>query len=327
MLPKMHVLRAKCATPESMTAFHKDEYMNFLARVTPEMQEELTHREPAAAPARDSDDSELWSSDDGASGARRKRMSILTNHYTDVRAGKRRFFRNAARWDEGLERVALALGPRGGVMEHGGPSKRETGGEDADETTGCGWGRGGWGRGRGRLGYGGLRRLLVAPPQRAPHTARAPTSVLRALRIAAQPAQRDAASRAAYLTPADDATAPAPRPNPAASRRVRDALSRRVQDGALLHLARRRGRPLECASRVSFVIYPPSPPPTSHLPLTPSYAYVLLSTTLLLPPTLPRLPMYLCPYLPTSIHYPYTQYVPVDPSVPLPLHLRLRASD
>ncbi|KAJ7138165.1 hypothetical protein C8R44DRAFT_661231 [Mycena epipterygia] len=43
MLPKMHVLRAKRATPESMTAFHTDEYINFLARVTPETVEELTH--------------------------------------------------------------------------------------------------------------------------------------------------------------------------------------------------------------------------------------------------------------------------------------------
>ncbi|KAK7038341.1 histone deacetylase RPD3 [Favolaschia claudopus] len=43
MLPKMHVLRAKRASPESMTAFHTDEYINFLARVTPETAEELTH--------------------------------------------------------------------------------------------------------------------------------------------------------------------------------------------------------------------------------------------------------------------------------------------
>ncbi|KAJ6539885.1 histone deacetylase RPD3 [Mycena vulgaris] len=43
MLPKMHVLRAKRAPPESMTAFHTDEYINFLARVTPETAEELTH--------------------------------------------------------------------------------------------------------------------------------------------------------------------------------------------------------------------------------------------------------------------------------------------
>ncbi|KAJ7453227.1 hypothetical protein FB451DRAFT_1565766 [Mycena latifolia] len=45
ILPKMHVLRAKRATPESMTALHTDEYINFLARVTPETQEELTHGE------------------------------------------------------------------------------------------------------------------------------------------------------------------------------------------------------------------------------------------------------------------------------------------
>ncbi|KAJ7631505.1 histone deacetylase complex, catalytic component RPD3 [Mycena rosella] len=43
MLNKMHVLRAKRATPESMTAFHTDEYINFLTRVTPETAEELTH--------------------------------------------------------------------------------------------------------------------------------------------------------------------------------------------------------------------------------------------------------------------------------------------
>ncbi|KAJ6579384.1 histone deacetylase RPD3 [Mycena sp. CBHHK59/15] len=43
MLPKMHILRAKRATPEKMTAFHTDEYVNFLARVTPETAEELTH--------------------------------------------------------------------------------------------------------------------------------------------------------------------------------------------------------------------------------------------------------------------------------------------
>ncbi|KAJ7147869.1 histone deacetylase RPD3 [Mycena crocata] len=43
MLPKMHLLRAKRASPENMTAFHTDEYINFLARVTPETAEELTH--------------------------------------------------------------------------------------------------------------------------------------------------------------------------------------------------------------------------------------------------------------------------------------------
>ncbi|KAF8181202.1 histone deacetylase RPD3 [Mycena galopus ATCC 62051] len=43
MLSQMHVLRPKRATPESMTAFHTDEYINFLARVTPETAEELTH--------------------------------------------------------------------------------------------------------------------------------------------------------------------------------------------------------------------------------------------------------------------------------------------
>ncbi|KAJ7087666.1 hypothetical protein B0H15DRAFT_842800 [Mycena belliarum] len=43
MLPKMHVLRGKRATPENMTAFHTDEYIHFLSRVTPETAEELTH--------------------------------------------------------------------------------------------------------------------------------------------------------------------------------------------------------------------------------------------------------------------------------------------
>ncbi|KAJ6462484.1 hypothetical protein C8R45DRAFT_1080607 [Mycena sanguinolenta] len=43
MLSQMHVLRPKRASPESMTAFHTDEYINFLARVTPETAEELTH--------------------------------------------------------------------------------------------------------------------------------------------------------------------------------------------------------------------------------------------------------------------------------------------
>ncbi|KAJ7140442.1 hypothetical protein C8R46DRAFT_1361289 [Mycena filopes] len=43
MLPQMQVLRPKRASPESMTAFHTDEYINFLARVTPETAEELTH--------------------------------------------------------------------------------------------------------------------------------------------------------------------------------------------------------------------------------------------------------------------------------------------
>ncbi|KAJ7453237.1 hypothetical protein FB451DRAFT_1050437 [Mycena latifolia] len=43
MVPKMHVLRAKRTTPESMTAFHTDEYIDFLGRVTPETQEGLTH--------------------------------------------------------------------------------------------------------------------------------------------------------------------------------------------------------------------------------------------------------------------------------------------
>ncbi|KAF9443827.1 histone deacetylase RPD3 [Macrolepiota fuliginosa MF-IS2] len=43
MLPKMHVLRAKRASPEMLTAFHTDEYIHFLTRVTPETAEELTY--------------------------------------------------------------------------------------------------------------------------------------------------------------------------------------------------------------------------------------------------------------------------------------------
>ncbi|KAI0265212.1 hypothetical protein BC834DRAFT_880589 [Gloeopeniophorella convolvens] len=43
MLDKMDVLRAERATPEIMTSFHTDEYIHFLARVTPETAEELTY--------------------------------------------------------------------------------------------------------------------------------------------------------------------------------------------------------------------------------------------------------------------------------------------
>ncbi|KAJ7221676.1 hypothetical protein GGX14DRAFT_353638, partial [Mycena pura] len=43
MLPKMHVLRPKRATLEAMTAFYTDECIQFLARVTPETAEDLTH--------------------------------------------------------------------------------------------------------------------------------------------------------------------------------------------------------------------------------------------------------------------------------------------
>ncbi|KIJ13314.1 hypothetical protein PAXINDRAFT_170594 [Paxillus involutus ATCC 200175] len=43
MLDKMQVLRPKRATPEKMTAFHTDEYIHFLSRVTPETAEELTY--------------------------------------------------------------------------------------------------------------------------------------------------------------------------------------------------------------------------------------------------------------------------------------------
>ncbi|KAF9045759.1 histone deacetylase [Hymenopellis radicata] len=43
MLPKMHVLRPPRASPEAMTAFHTDEYIHFLNRVTPETSSELTY--------------------------------------------------------------------------------------------------------------------------------------------------------------------------------------------------------------------------------------------------------------------------------------------
>ncbi|KAG6841214.1 hypothetical protein C0991_000660 [Blastosporella zonata] len=42
MLGKMHVLKPKRASAEAMTAFHTDEYIHFLNRVTPETVEELT---------------------------------------------------------------------------------------------------------------------------------------------------------------------------------------------------------------------------------------------------------------------------------------------
>ncbi|ESK87524.1 histone deacetylase 1 [Moniliophthora roreri MCA 2997] len=44
MLPKMHVIRPSRSTPERMTSFHTDEYIQFLERVTPETAEELTYR-------------------------------------------------------------------------------------------------------------------------------------------------------------------------------------------------------------------------------------------------------------------------------------------
>lgn len=37
MLKQMHVLRPKRATPQQLTAFHTDEYINFLHRVTPDI--------------------------------------------------------------------------------------------------------------------------------------------------------------------------------------------------------------------------------------------------------------------------------------------------
>ncbi|KLO05914.1 hypothetical protein SCHPADRAFT_1002635 [Schizopora paradoxa] len=42
MLPKMQIFRPTHASQESMTAFHTDEYIHFLNRVTPETAEELT---------------------------------------------------------------------------------------------------------------------------------------------------------------------------------------------------------------------------------------------------------------------------------------------
>ncbi|KAK7043742.1 hypothetical protein VNI00_008354 [Paramarasmius palmivorus] len=44
MLPKMHVIRPSRSSPEKMTSFHTDEYIQFLERVTPETAEELTYR-------------------------------------------------------------------------------------------------------------------------------------------------------------------------------------------------------------------------------------------------------------------------------------------
>ncbi|OSD02902.1 histone deacetylase RPD3 [Trametes coccinea BRFM310] len=44
MLPKMHVLRAKRATAETMTRFHTDEYVHFLSKVTPENAQQLTYQ-------------------------------------------------------------------------------------------------------------------------------------------------------------------------------------------------------------------------------------------------------------------------------------------
>ncbi|KAF5387974.1 hypothetical protein D9615_000857 [Tricholomella constricta] len=43
MLDKMHILKPKRASPETMSSFHTDEYVNFLNRVTPETAEELTY--------------------------------------------------------------------------------------------------------------------------------------------------------------------------------------------------------------------------------------------------------------------------------------------
>ncbi|KAH9884962.1 histone deacetylase [Cubamyces lactineus] len=44
MLPKMHVLRAKRATAETLTRFHTDEYIDFLSKVTPENARRLTYQ-------------------------------------------------------------------------------------------------------------------------------------------------------------------------------------------------------------------------------------------------------------------------------------------
>ncbi|EEB97053.1 hypothetical protein MPER_03709 [Moniliophthora perniciosa FA553] len=42
MFGKMHILRPKRASPEAMTAFHTDEYINFLSKVTPETAQDMT---------------------------------------------------------------------------------------------------------------------------------------------------------------------------------------------------------------------------------------------------------------------------------------------
>ena len=42
MLDKMQVLRPRRASPENMTAFHTDEYIHFLSRVSPETAEAMT---------------------------------------------------------------------------------------------------------------------------------------------------------------------------------------------------------------------------------------------------------------------------------------------
>ncbi|KAI0650965.1 histone deacetylase [Trametes meyenii] len=44
MLPNMHVLRAKRASAETLTRFHTDEYIEFLAKVTPENARRLTYQ-------------------------------------------------------------------------------------------------------------------------------------------------------------------------------------------------------------------------------------------------------------------------------------------
>ncbi|TFK85461.1 histone deacetylase [Polyporus arcularius HHB13444] len=44
MLPKMHILRAKRASAETMTRFHTDEYVDFLSKVTPENARRLTYQ-------------------------------------------------------------------------------------------------------------------------------------------------------------------------------------------------------------------------------------------------------------------------------------------
>ncbi|KAH9939380.1 histone deacetylase, partial [Epithele typhae] len=44
MLPKMQVLRPKRASPETMTRFHTDEYIDFLSKVTPDNYRRLTYQ-------------------------------------------------------------------------------------------------------------------------------------------------------------------------------------------------------------------------------------------------------------------------------------------
>ncbi|KIK81134.1 hypothetical protein PAXRUDRAFT_156841 [Paxillus rubicundulus Ve08.2h10] len=57
----------------------------------------------------------MYDSDGSSYRRNRKRMSIITNRYVDVDAGKsvprRRFFKSVAKWDETYGRVRLAKEP------------------------------------------------------------------------------------------------------------------------------------------------------------------------------------------------------------------------